>query len=77
MVSQTPFTPFVTPSKSFLAGCWDMLQVILICVGEEGGECIGAGADDEGVAGRVAVRGVSAVTAVSARAGEMVSVDEK
>ncbi len=46
-------------------------------MGEEGSECVRAGAGDEGVEGRAEVRGVSAATAVSARAGEMLSMDEK
>jgi hypothetical protein len=77
IVSPTPFTPFMTPSKSFLAGCLDMLRVSLISEGEEGSECVRAGVDEEGVAGGVAVRGVSAVTAVAAKAGEMVSEGKK
>jgi len=74
MVSPTPFTPFMTPSKSFLAGCFDMLRVILSLVGEEGSECVRVGAVDVGVACRSEAGGVSAAAATSASAGEIMSV---
>ncbi len=74
MVSPTPFTPFMTPAKSFLAGCFDMLRVILSLVGEEGSECVRVRVDDVGVAGRSVAGGVIAATAVSAKTVEMVSI---
>jgi hypothetical protein len=74
MVSPTPFTPFMTQSKSFLAGCFDILRVILSLVGEEGSECVRFGVDDVGVTCRSVAGGVNATAATSAKAGEIVSV---
>jgi len=74
MVSPTPFTPFMTPSKSFLAGCFDMLRVILSLVGEEGSECVRVGRVEVGAACRSEAGGVSAAAARSASAGEIMSV---
>ncbi len=73
MVSPTPFTPFMTPSKSFLAGCFDILRVILSLVGEEGSECLRVGVVDVGVACRSVAGGVSAAAAMSASAGVIMS----